>query len=394
MKNIILYVGGFGLPNRTASAQRALENARLFESVGYKVVLMGKIDFLKDGHIEQKTTDCTIGGIECYDIRHPDNLCIYPTYVYKIDTIKRVIDHYGAENIYAVIAYNYPPTALRQLIKYTREKHIKMIAECTEWHGIEGPGLIRNMIRFFQTEYRMRYLAKKTGNIICASKYAQQYYSGFHAVVLPFVIDTKAQKWQSPVPLSNTLPRRFIYAGSPGMGMSKDHVHKVVEVFAEVRQAGYDFEFTIVGITEEQFLQTFSDFKDKINLPANRINFMGRISHEKTIEQIRQSDFFVFIRPVNRVSQFGFPTKLAEAFSCGVPTITNETSDIGLYIQNKKNGFLLQHPDTGELKAAIIQALMISEEDLQKMKNECLQNNPFHLENFRDQVNEFLMHAK
>lgn len=393
-KNIIVYVGGFGFPDRTASAQRALENATLFTSIGYKVVLMGKLDQLESDNDKKSINHCTLNGFDCYDIRHPASGRTYPNYEYKNESIEYVINQYGVKNIYAVIAYQYPPIALRQLIKFSQINDIRIIAECTEWYGVEGSKVLRNIYRFIQTEYRMRFLARKAGNVICASCHAKRYYSDSHTVVLPFVIDTSQTKWQSPRRLPGSFPRRFIYAGSPGLGMSKDYIHLVIEAFTLVKLAGYNFEFVVVGITLPQFLQSFPLFKDQIEFLANNINFMGRISHVKTIQQICQSDFFVFLRPENRVSRFGFPTKLVEAFSCGIPTITNATSDIGLYLHTGKNGYLLQHPDIDELRLAIIKAITITDDNLQMMKSDCTKNNPFKFENFQEQVRAFLLDAK
>jgi glycosyltransferase involved in cell wall biosynthesis len=394
MKKTILYVGGFRFPSHNASAQRARENAKLFKSLGYDVILMGKIEPSVVNESVVGMNSCEIDGFICYDIRHPDYLKQYPSYVSRIDTIQSVIEKLGVESIYAIIAYNYPPKAMRSLIRYAKKYKIKIIAECTEWHGWEGKKIIRNLLRYFQTEYRMRVLARRARNIICANQDACDYYSDCHTLALPFVIDTNDSKWKIQTGSFGGKRRQFIYAGSPGMGMSKDYLHYVVEAFANVKQLGYEFEFKIVGITLQQLLEAFPNIENKIYILGNSIQFLGRLPHHKTILEICQSDFFVFLRPNNRVSRFGFPTKLAEAFSCGVPTITNKTSDIGLYLLNGNNGFLLQHPDIQELYYAIIQALSISENRLLRMKNACRNNNPFHFENFREKVGAFLQSVR
>lgn len=394
MRNIIIYVGGFGLPNRTASAQRALENANLFKSLGYKPIVMGKIDLPGKQSDDSITTCCNISDIDCYDIRHPDKNGEYTSYVSNIESIKRVIQLEGKDKVYAIVAYNYPSIALHKLIKYAKKNNIKMIAECTEWYGIEGRNIIRNIQRFWQTEYRMRYLAKKARNIICASSHLQKYYSEYNTVRLPFVVDGSADKWHVNAHRKGGTTRRFIYAGSPGMRLVKDYVHWVIEAFALVKQAGYTFEFVIVGITQQQLLQSAPQLQDMFEVLGGEIKFLGRLSHEETIKSIRQSDYFVFLRPQNRTSNVGFPTKLVEAFSCGIPIITNDTSDICMYVQTGKNGFLLQYPDKQELRSVLIDAIEMDSAKLLQMKNECQANNPFCFENYKDSVREFLLSAK
>lgn len=394
MKDIVVYVGGFRLPDVTASAQRAMENANLLKSLGYHVVLMGKLDLKRNRCDKQNITFANINGFDCYDIRHPDKKTKYPSYLNNIDSVKAVLNKYDIAKVSAVIAYNYPYFALWKLIKFSKKNRIKIIAECTEWYGFEGRKIFRNIWRMFQTEVRMRYLAHKAGNVICASHHSKQHFSNCNTLILPFVIDSDDPKWHVPARETGSMPRRFIYAGSPGIGMSKDYVHLVVNAFTDVKQAGYDFEFEVVGITEEQFLNSFPGFDEKINFLADHIHFLGRITHQEVIKKVRQSDFFVFLRPENRVSQFGFPTKLVEAFSCGVPTITNSTSDIGLYLKNNENGFLLTGPDVVELRIAIINALNLDDDKLRSMKNHLFENNPFCFENFKQPVREFFLKAQ
>ena len=58
---------------------------------------------------------------------------------------------------------------------------------------------------------------------------------------------------------------------------------------------------------------------------------MGRLSHEETVKYVRNCNCYVFLRYDNPRNQAGFPTKFAEAYSCGVPIITTNVSDIDEY---------------------------------------------------------------
>ena len=69
--------------------------------------------------------------------------------------------------------------------------------------------------------------------------------------------------------------------------------------------------------------------------------YHGRLSHRETLEKIAQSDFSILLRPDRRYANAGFPTKLVESLASGVPVITNRTSDIGEYVRDGKEGFLL-----------------------------------------------------
>jgi glycosyltransferase involved in cell wall biosynthesis len=81
-----------------------------------------------------------------------------------------------------------------------------------------------------------------------------------------------------------------------------------------------------------------------------------------------KSDFSIFIRPDRRSSHAGFPTKLAESMIAGTPVITNNTGDIGQYLKNGKEGFLLKSGYPEELKDIFLHILSLSREKLNEMR--------------------------
>ena len=63
----------------------------------------------------------------------------------------------------------------------------------------------------------------------------------------------------------------------------------------------------------------------------DRILFMPRQSHEETVRHVLDCGCYVFIRPSDVRNNAGFPTKFVEAFTCGVPIIATDISDIRFY---------------------------------------------------------------
>ena len=70
-----------------------------------------------------------------------------------------------------------------------------------------------------------------------------------------------------------------------------------------------------------------------------------------------KADYSIFIRPRRRSSDAGFPTKLAESMAVGTPVITNDTGDVGLYIKDGENGYLLSEGTADELTAVLKEIL-------------------------------------
>ena len=108
----ILYVGGFRFPHGTASAQRAIENARLIADCGYSVALMGKQDVADEN--AQYRDD--IAGFPFFNIEKLNQNKSFRSYITHIDSIRYVIEGPPAcSKLYAIAAYNYPSLAFRRL---------------------------------------------------------------------------------------------------------------------------------------------------------------------------------------------------------------------------------------------------------------------------------------
>lgn len=388
-KKIVLFIGGFKLPDGSASAQRALENGYLFESLGFKAVFIGKFANDESNNNYQK-----IERFDCFNINCPTREKKYEYYAKHIDSIKDVIDIYGSNKVHSIVAYNYPPIALRKLIDFCKKYNINVILDSTEWYGFEGGNLIRNIIRYIATQYRMRVLAKKSGNVICASRFLQRYYSNLNTTILPFSIDPSREKWNLVAHNVPNKPRQFIYAGSPGVGMSKDFIHLIIKALSQIKQRGYEFKFVVVGIEKDQFLLYFQDYKELLTNLGESVEFLGRQPHLKALELLKNSDYSILLRPVNRVSNAGFSTKIVESVSCGTPPITNLTSDISYYINDGVNGLIFKSTRIEDIEEKLITALDLPTAKLVEMSKNCHENNPFHLSHFQKAMKEFMKNSE
>ena len=378
----IVIIGGFKLPDGNASAQRAIENCHLIKSIGYDPVLLGKH---MNGLLEEN-----FDGFKSFSIFQPDRNIPKCDYTKKCDSVCFVLEKLGVQNVKAIIAYNYPPVGLNKIIKYSKNNNIKVILDSTEWYGFEGKGLIRNLIRYFATQYRMRYLAIKAKNIICASSYLSKFYNNLNTTLLPFSINQESSKWKYFQISKPNSPRIFLYAGSPGVGMSKDLIHLMVDSFYRLKKSNQSFKFVIVGITEKQFLDFFPTYLEKLTYLVNNIKFMGRVSHAETLNLVNNADFSLLLRPYNRVSNIGFSTKIVESMSLGTPTIANVTSDIDKYVLDGNNGYIIRSLNIDDIEKKIYEAINVSDEKLEILSSNCINKNPFNIENYKNSMSKFL----
>jgi len=228
--------------------------------------------------------------------------------------------------------------------------------------------------------------------VICASRFLATRLPRQNTLVLPFVVKVSGPGWAGH---ANTeypaqLQRRFIYAGSPGVGLSKDRLDYVISGFERIHQEGVDFRLLIVGLTLENYLEMCPRQKQALLEMEGKVTFTGRIPRPVVLSLLKSADFSVFFRKSNRVSNVGFPTKYVEAASLGVPVITNATSDLDLYLQDGVNGFMVPALDPDRIHDTLLMAATLDAGKLALIKQSCAADNPFKLSQWQEPMRQFL----
>ena len=373
-KKLILYIGGFELPDKNAAAQRVLCNAKALNNLGFDTLFVG---LSKGKDIGKKIEK--FEGFEYINLQYPDNLKQWLSY---LTSIKQYIPFLSIKKPEMIIAYNFPAIALNELHKWSSKVKIPLIADCTEWYEANGNLLFR-LIKSFDTYLRMKKIHPKLDGIITISNYLFSYYSSKmkNVIKVPPLVDVNMDKWK----LANNYQDSgesvdIIYAGSPGAG-NKDRIDILLKILSQIKDEGFSkFKFTVIGITEQQYNISFAK-----ELPFNireNVVFKGRMSHIDTLDEIKKAHFNIFIRDNNLANNAGFPTKLAESISCGTPVLTNATSNIQDYLKIEENGFLLDTTSEKSIQKGIKDAVTLPLDKIQKMKEYCYQSKTFNYTNY------------
>jgi glycosyltransferase involved in cell wall biosynthesis len=372
----ILYVGGFELPDKNAAAHRVLSNGKIFRELGYKVVYID-VDKSLPYDTDILTTFKEVQGFDCWSIPYPNSQIEWLKYLSNIDFMRVMIDKY--QDIKIVAAYNYPAWALRNLRKYCSERNIKIIGDCTEWYSTKGTTLVFKLIKGLDSFFRMRVVQKQLDGLIVISRYLEEYYKDCENVVrIPPLVDINEEKWKltikEPQKSDNqTSLIRMVYSGNPGR--NKDKTNTIVEMFyTMIRYENYHLK--IIGITQDQYVQDYPHHIKLLESMKGRIEFLGEVTHSQSLNYLKESDFSIFIRDDNRLTKAGFPTKFVESISCGIPVITTLTSDLHDYLLDGENGFIIEDPKN--ISNDFSRILEIDCETIERMKDYCARNNPFH----------------
>lgn len=339
-KKVVLYIGGFQLPDKNAAALRVMSNAKALRDFGYDVIFVNAL--VEYDFSPRKTF---YDGFETYEYKREAQR----EYLLSISRIQRIIEKTEAK---IVIAYNYPAIALNRLRRYCKKHNVKCYADATEWYTPTG-NIVFRIIKGIDTELRMRYVHPRMDGIIAVSEYLYNYYKRkVKTVKIPPLVDILETKWNI---LISDLHEgtRFIYAGSPSTQKERlDWIVDAVETFENG-----NIHLDVVGLTEDQFNQMY-----ECSYEGSKVTFHGCVSNACVIKMIKESDWAIVLRENSKVVRAGFPTKIPEAITCGTPVIANKFSNIDNYL-NENNSILFDNMEQLDkvLKLAINKKMKVDE---------------------------------
>lgn len=325
----IIYYGGFTLPDKSASANRVVSNGKIFSALGYRPVFIGISEEKFEGIRP-------VSGYEnMFEIAHPASTSQWLKHMLSVEYIESIADKYG--DVCKVILYNAPMFTLMKAKKVFKKRNIEVCYDCTEWTKDTDGALPKRIFKVFD-EILISNFAHKVadGMIAISSMMEKKYKSSKKLLILPPLVDINDETWHQQ-PESHEGVFEFCFAGIPDG--KKENLDKAVEAFCSIDMS--DIRLRIIGITEDDFNNIYPEY----TIPEknrNKIIFMGRISHKETIKHILGCNCYIFIRRSDKRNNAGFPTKFAESFTCGVPIITTDVSDVGEYILKSGRGSLLK----------------------------------------------------
>ncbi len=299
-KKKILYVGGFDLPNRNAAAHRVLSIGKILSKIGYEVDYYG-VDYTGDSVLYNEKFKNIIG---CLNVSKSKK-----NYYTQIGHFITKITEYNI-----IIAYNYPAIPLMKLMKICKKNNILLIQDLTEWYSTKGMPLISKIAKGIDTFIRMRILAKKSNGLILISDYLYSYYKKHpHKILLPPLVDAEEPKWNKITEKKHEGKFTFVYFGNPGV--NKDDLPQIVQYFSFLQRENVLLK--VIGINEKDFNNLYGKRETK------NVIFLGRMPHEKALQELMNSNISIIFRHNNRVTKAGFPTKFVESVTSSTPMLIN-----------------------------------------------------------------------
>ena len=380
----VLYVGNFGLPDSDAPGKRVYANSLLLTKLGYDVLMIG--------------TDNSVRG-KCKSISDHISYISFPALGKKNGKkyfvwLKRQIERTNSKPV-IIIRYGSPGLAVfdKFLYSYCHYKNIPIIVDVVDWLCVDSSNLAFKIIKGLDTFLEKGLFNKHGNGIIVISSYLYNYYINYYKniiVIPPLVADYSSKE------VCNETPQ-IVYAGNPfrigervkNVHAIKDRLDIAINSFIDLEKKGVKFDFHVIGMTMDDYLVAFPDMKESFS-GIEHIHFHDRQTMERTQELISTMDFSILLREKNRGTMAGFPTKIVESLSLGVPVITTETSDLKDYIHDGINGFIVDINDQIKLEEQLANIIAIRNKSIAHMKKQIYSDKSFVIDRYDSQFRIFI----
>lgn len=385
VKKYVVYFGIVSIESRNASFQRAVSICRMIRKLGFDPILVGVSSNARKNSAQKRLEDGTI----CFEIDYPTSLLQWMRSIMSIDDFENILRKIGLSKIKTVIMADYRFYPMLLVNRLCKKNDINFIVDIQDWFILTSIFSLNNWIKILDNFLRLRILYPSIDRKICISTaFSRLYYNTPHLALMPGTIDPDDQKWAENSYIPHEGKITIAFAGKPGKHCEKEKIDWVLKSVHELKkQYGFEIEIIIAGITKEELLKYNRRLKKYAE--NDGILFLGHIPHNECIKILTESDFTILARKRNKLSQYGFSTKISESFACGTPIIATDTGDISLYIINGSNGYICECTYNG-LKEAIKKACQLGSNQLLEMHNYTKQNNSLICTNYLKELSEVI----
>ena len=398
-RNTIIYVGNFHFPNGNAAGKRIFGNSVLLKELGYDVEIIDANTTYKPNKYELSTKR-VLKGFNCLSLPYPEGSRGWLRFYDAFQMVKAYIILKKKEGgLCTVIMYGSPTLSLFNflLIKFCKNNDIRILADCVDWLSIDSKNIIFNYIKSCDDFFQKAIFNKMSDGVICISRFLSNYYqnAGMKTIIIPPLnVDSENVICKSEAPLIPT----FIYAGRPfrddmkknDVGSMKDRVDLIFKVFSDLKSEGYNFILHIYGFSSSEFLACVPESRQNVETIAESTIFHGPASNAEVVRTLKNCSFSILFRDSKRDSIAGFPTKVAESISAGIPVIVSDVGDVNSYITEGVNGLLSPASNYALQLESVRKALDIGPDKVNLMKDNCLSDTSFSTHRYRASFFEFL----
>lgn len=379
-RNIVVYFGILFLPDKNALCQRMDCVLKSVEQIGYKTVVIGMNKELLPKVIKKKT-----GERVCYEVGYPSNIIEWGRQFFSARDVLSVLQDIGKENIRSLIVADYRFFPMQECEKFCKKNSINFVIDIMDWFIPEMRLL--SLPKQLDNWLRINVLYPRAERKICiCENFAKKYSDTKYVTVIPGTVDINDSKWKKLNYESSNENIKLVFAGQAGKHCKKERLDWVIRAISE-EKIRKKMSLYIIGISFSDFFKNNPNLKKYIK--SCNIHFLGKMSHPECLKQIANSDFSLVIRKKNKLSEFGFSTKISESFACGTPVLATKTSDICKYVKDEVNGFVSE-ASYEEVKKMLLNIAGMDKNDIIAMRESVIKNNDLIYDRFTEQLRKVI----
>lgn len=390
MKSIAILFGGTLSEHEllsVAATGRLYDLSKIMRAAGYKPIILG---FARDRSFQKDTPEYAL-----YIIKKP-----------LAAGCKKIRNFLGVNNAlktalsdiiqqHQVIALLYQSAFARLIfptVPLAKKHNLSLGVIANDWYEYSGRKLF-----YCETELTWKWIYPRFSNFIVTSTYFQRYFGSKgtkNILYIPGVFDSSTIPFgrEATLPSDPKVPIRIAYAGN--MQSQKDRTDLVIQALVELKRElpETNLELHIYGNEEGEVKSILGEDARLIDSLGSSLCFHGFVAREKLQHELQQMDFTILMRPNKRYAEAGFATKFSESFLLGVPVIANLTGDIKYYLQDGKNGLVVQKCSISAIKDTLARAVCLPPDTRKSMRAAALETgtNHFTLSPYVDGMRSFI----
>ena len=162
--------------------------------------------------------------------------------------------------------------------------------------------------------------------------------------------------------------------------LSKDDVDNIIRAFAIVVQKYPDFRLWLFGPVHSENVFKLKNLIKKLNI-EEKVEFKGQVSSLEVPSILANAHILVSSQPDTKRASGGFPTKLGEYLSTGVPSLFTDVGENSRYVKDGEHVFLAR-PENSKDYACKLFFIIENYESAVKIARQgktFIQNNYSHL---------------
>jgi len=269
---------------------------------------------------------------------------------------RRIREFHAQSGVDAVLLYSSAMSTAAYFERVSRSIGAVYAVDLCEmpYHDM-APGAAREAR---QRRYGHRFI-RRFDLVIAITRYLAEYTrrhlrSGAEVMVLPIMVDSDDC---TPGGTPDQSPGIVTYIGM--LNEKKDGVATLMKAFSLVAPDCPGAILRLVGDSDDARISNVPEFRRRAEALgiADRVEFTGQVPRTEVPRYLREASVLVLARPSSQQADAGFPTKLGEYLAAGRPAVVTRTSDIGDYLADGENAYLIPPDDLDALEDALRRAL-------------------------------------